>query len=195
MFFMLMFETRRLKLCPQFLYLQGVHVVHALAAPAADVAAPHELALAALDVSHHVRVVSAAAAQQVATVRSGGRPVAPAPSGASDAAAPVLQAVVGRLVEEDELVFVDRKETLVLPPRLPLGAVRHLNAVLVPLLQINADTFERRHRPPTRLHRTGTGNTVTTTVCQHRPVNRLQGETMTHSNMTTENDFSLFLCF
>ncbi len=153
----------------------GVHVVHALAAPAADVTAPDELALAALDVSHHVCVVSSAAAQQVAAVGAGGRPVAAASSGPGDAPPPVLQAVVGRLVEEDELLFVDGEAMLILPPRLPPGAVRHLNAALIALLQVHTDSLERRHCLPTGLHRTGAGHPVTTTVCRHRPVNRLKG--------------------
>lgn len=154
--------------------LTGVHVVHALAAPAVDVAAPHKLALTALDVSDHMCVVSSAAAQQVAAVRPRGRPVAPAPSGAHDAPPPVLQTVVWRLVEEDELVFVHMETPLVLPLHLPLGSLRHLHAVLVSVLQIRPDPLKRRHRPPACLHRTGARNTVTTTVCGHRPVDRLQ---------------------
>ena len=94
----------------------GVHVVHALTAPAADVAAPDELALAALNVSHHVRVVSSPAAEQVAAVRPGGGPVAAAASGPGYAPPPVGQAVVWRLVQVDELVFVDGP-ALILPPR------------------------------------------------------------------------------
>lgn len=165
-----------------------MHVVHALAAPAADEAAPDELALAALDVSHHVRVVSSAAAQQVAAVRFGGCPVAAAPPGASDAPPPVLQAVVGGLVEEDELVFVDGEATLLLPPRLLPGAVRHLDAALVSFLQVNAHALERRHRPPARLHCTGTGNTVTTTVCGHCPFNGLKN-TDKEEKLTQNNCF------
>lgn len=157
--------------------LTGVHVVHALAAPAVDVAAPHKLALAALDVSDHVCVVSSAAAQQVAAVRPRRRPVAPAPSGARDAPPPVLQTVVWRLVEEDELVFVYMETLLVLPLHLPLGSLSHLHAVLVSILQIRPDPLKRHHRPPACLHRAGARNTVTTTVCGHCPVDRLQTQT------------------
>lgn len=105
------------------LLFTGVHVIHALAAPAADVAAPDELAFAALDVSHHMCVVSSAAAQQVAAVRPGGRPVAAASSGSGDATPLILQAVVWRLVEEDELLFVNGEATLIFFPTLPPGAV------------------------------------------------------------------------
>lgn len=95
----------------------GVHIVHAFAAPAADIAAPHKLALAALDVPHHMGIVASAAAEQVAAVRAGGCAVAAAPPGTRNAPPLVLQAVVGRLVQVDKLVFVERS-VLVLPPGL-----------------------------------------------------------------------------
>lgn len=140
-----------------------MRVVQALAAPAADVAAPDELALAALHVSDQVRVVASAAAQQVAAVRSRRGSVAAAPLGAGHATAPVLHAVVRGLVEEDELMFVERNPTLALP--LPLGPVPHLDAAFVSLLQVKAHAPKRRHRPPARLHRAGPGHAVTATVC------------------------------
>lgn len=154
--------------------LARVHVVHALAAPAANKAAPHELALAALHVSHHVRVVSPAAAQQVAVVRSGRGPVAAASSGSGDATPAILHAVVRRLVDEDELFFVGRVPSLVLPPGLPPAAVPHLHAAFVALLQVNAHALKRRHRPPARPHSARAGDSVTATVCRHRTFNRLE---------------------
>lgn len=147
--------------------LTCMHVVHALAAPAVDIAAPHKLALAALDVSDHVCVVSSATAQQVAAVRPRGRPVAATPSGTRDAPPPVLQAVVWRLVEEDELMFVHMEAVLVLPSRLPPRSLRHLNTVLIPVLQIRTDALERSHRPPACLHRAGARDAMTATVCGH----------------------------
>lgn len=97
-----------------------MHVIHALTAAAANVAAPNELALAALHVSDHVGVVPPPAAQQVAAVWSCRCPVTTPPSGASDPPPLVLQAVVRRLVEEDELVFVDLRVALLFPPGLSL---------------------------------------------------------------------------
>lgn len=152
----------------------GVHVIHALTAPAADVAAPDELALTALDTSHQVRVVSTAAAQQVAAVRTAGGPVAAAVPGADDTLLAVLKAVVRRLVEEEELLLVDGEATLILPPHLPPRAVSHLDAVLVALLQVHTNALKRRHRLPTGFHCTGAGDTMTTTVSGHRPVNGLK---------------------
>lgn len=86
--------------------LARVHVIHAFTAPAAHVATPHKLALAALHVPLHPGVVATAAAQQAATVRPGGRAVAAAPLCASDAPPPVLHAVVGRFVYVDQLGLV-----------------------------------------------------------------------------------------
>lgn len=152
----------------------GVQIVHALTASAADVTAPDKLALAALDVSHDVRVVAAAAAQQATAIGAGGGPVAVAPPGAGNAPPIILQAVVWRLVEEDELLLVDEEATLILPPHLPPGAVHHLNAVLVALLQVRANVLECRHCLPTRLHGTGAGDAMTTAVSGHCPVNGLK---------------------
>lgn len=50
--------------------LASVYVSHAFASPAADIAAPDELALAPLHVPDHVRVVAAATAKEVAAVRA-----------------------------------------------------------------------------------------------------------------------------
>ena len=160
--------------CLQVCLFAGVHVIHALTAPAADVAAPDELALTALDTSHQVRVVSAAAAQQVAAVRTTGGPVAAAAPGADDTPPAVLKAVVWRLVEEEKLLLVDIEVTLLLPPHLPPRAVYHLDAVLVALLQVHTDALERRHCLPAGFHCTGAGNTMTTAVSGHRPVNGLE---------------------
>lgn len=151
----------------------GVHVVHALAASAVDVAAPDKFALTALDVPHHMSVVASAAAKQVAAIRASGGPVAAAPPGAGDATPPVLQAVVWRLVQVDEFVFV-HKMALVLFSGLPPGPVRHLDAALVSLLQEGTDTLERRHGPPAGLHCAGTRNTVAATVCGHGRLDGLQ---------------------
>lgn len=149
-----------------------MHVVHALAASAVDVAAPDELALTALDMSHQVGVVASAAAQQDAAVGAGGRSVAAASSGAGHAPPPVLQAVVRRLVDEDELVRLDRGAAL-LPPGLPPGPVPHLDAALVALLQVNAHLLQRRHCLPASLHATGAGDAVAAAVRRHSPDNRL----------------------
>lgn len=102
--------------------LTGVCVSHALAALAVDVAAPDELALAALDMSLQVCVITTAAAQQVAAVRTARRPVAATPPGAGHAPQRVFHAVVGRPVQVNELVFVHGVSS-VLPPHLPPGAV------------------------------------------------------------------------
>lgn len=144
----------------------GVHVVHALTALAADITAPDELALTALDASHHMRVVSTAAAQEVAAVRAGGGAVAVPPPGADDTPPAVLQAVVWRLVEEDELLLVNREPMLILPG-LPPGAVHYLNAMLVALLQVHAHILESGHHLPTRLHCTRAGDAMTAAVCGH----------------------------
>lgn len=143
-----------------------MHVVHALAALAADIAAPDELALTALDASHHVRVVSTATAQEVAAIRAGGGAVAVAPPGADDTPPVVLQAVVWRLVEEDELLLVNREPMLILPG-LPPGAVHYLNALLVALLQVHAHILKSCHHLPTRLHCAGAGDAMTAAVCGH----------------------------
>lgn len=50
--------------------LASVDVSHALTPPAADVAAPDELALAPLHVPDHVGVVAAATTKEVAAVRA-----------------------------------------------------------------------------------------------------------------------------
>lgn len=151
----------------------GVHVVHALTASAADVAAPDKLTVAALDVSDDVCVVSSAAAHQVAAIGTGAGPVTAAPSCANDAMSPVCHAVIWRPVDEDELLFVNGGVELVPPPSLPPGAVRHLDAVLIALLQVNTDPFKSRHCLPTRLHCTGAGDAMTSTVRRHHPVNGL----------------------
>ncbi len=81
--------------------LAGVHVVHRLTAATANIAAPDELTLAALYVSYHVCVVAPPTAQQVTAVRPGWSSVTPAAPGPRHAQPPVLQAVIGRFVEED----------------------------------------------------------------------------------------------
>lgn len=103
----------------------GVCVVHALAAPAADVAAPHKLTVTALDMADHMRVVTAAAAQQVAAIRAAGGAVTMAPPGACHTTLMVLHTVVWRFVDEDELLSVNREVEPVFPDLFP-GTAPHL---------------------------------------------------------------------
>lgn len=56
--------------------LASVDISHAFTPPAANIAAPDELALTPLHVSDHVGVVASAAAEEVAAVRTLGRTVA-----------------------------------------------------------------------------------------------------------------------
>lgn len=112
--------------CPWLVPLFArVNVIHGLAASAAHVAAPDELALAAFHMTHHMCVVSTATAQQVAAVRPGRCAVTAAPPSPGHAQPPVLHAIIGRLVEEDELLPANGHVPLFLffATELALGAV------------------------------------------------------------------------
>lgn len=100
-------------------------VVHALAAPAADVAAPHKLTVTALDMADHMCVVTPAAAQQVAAIGAAGSAVTTAPPGAWHTTLMVLYTVVWRFVDEDELSSVNREVEPVFPDLFP-GRAPHL---------------------------------------------------------------------
>ena len=157
----------------------GVYVRHALAATATHVAAPHELAGAARDVPHHPGVVATPAAQQAAAVRPAGRPAAGPAAGAQAAAPRVLQAVVGRLVEVEEAVPLQRHAAahLVLAADLlPGEALQDLHAVLEALLQDRPHALERRQGPPAGLHRAGARHAVATAVLHHGSVDGLGEE-------------------
>lgn len=143
--------------------LACVQVADALAAATADVAAPDELAVAALHLPHQVCVVAAAAAEQVAAAGAGRATAAAAAPGAGHAPLPVLHAVVRRLVEEDQALAVREGEPLpllllllLLPAALPAGGAGcQLNAALVAALEDGAHAAKRRHRPPAGLDAAG----------------------------------------
>lgn len=94
--------------------LAGVDVSHALAPPAAHVAAPDELALAPLHVSDHVGVVASATAEEVAAPRALRCAVAFSALCARDPDFLVLYTVVGRLMDVEQVLLADRYFPLVL---------------------------------------------------------------------------------
>jgi len=71
---------------------------------ALDVAAPVEFALAAFLDRRFVGVVTPTAAHQVASVHSGGCPVARPPVGSEGSDGFIVEAIVGRFVEINQIV-------------------------------------------------------------------------------------------
>ena len=82
-----------------------VNIDDAFARAARDETAPLKLALAPFDRLGPVRVVSPSAAHEVASVGTLGSPVAAPPPSAQRAGRFVLPAVVGRLVDKDEVIL------------------------------------------------------------------------------------------
>lgn len=85
--------------------LAGVYVGHALAPPAAHVAAPHELALAALHGPEDVGVVAAPAAQQVTALGALRRAVTLPALRPGDPQPLVLNTVIGRFVHVQQVLL------------------------------------------------------------------------------------------
>lgn len=150
--------------------LARVDVRHAFAPPTAHVAAPDELALAALHVPHHVRVVAAAAAEQVAAVGALGRPVALPALRPRDAQPVVLHAVIGGLVQVEQVLLANRDPPLLFlsPAHFPPGFLGDLNTVLVLVLQQVADLFKGRHGSPARFDSARAGDPVAAAVHGHQ---------------------------
>lgn len=94
--------------------LAGVDVSHAFTPPAANIAAPDELALAPLHVSDHVGVVASTTAEEVAATRALRRAVAFSALCPRDPNVLILYAVVGRLMDVEQILLADRYFPLVL---------------------------------------------------------------------------------
>lgn len=150
--------------------LASVDVSHAFAPSAAHVAAPNKLALAPLHVPDHVGVVASATAEEVAAVRALWRAVAFSALRARDPQFLVLYAVIGRLINVEQILLANRYFPLIFvsPAHFPLYFVWDLDTVFIFILQQMANLFERGHGFPARFHSAGAGNSVTAAIYRHQ---------------------------
>ena len=153
-------------------------VDHRLALLASDMTTPDELTLTSLDVAHDLGIVASPTAQKVTTAGTPWVFVALPARGSDDALCRVVSTVIRRRMHVDEFLV----SYWLLSPfpissaELLLGTGSDANRIFIAPLQIFADFFETWHRLPTRLHRAGAGNTVTSTAHVHLFGNGLKVE-------------------
>ena len=182
-----------------------------LARLAADLAAPDEPTVAALDPANLLDLVAAPATQRLAALGAVRAAFAAPAAGPGDAAARVGAAVVRGPVDVDQLRVGDRFSSLALlpaaegreaaaagggggggepaarveGPRDGGGARRDLDRVLVLGLQLVADLAERRDGAPARPDAARTGHSVTAALHLHQRRQHLRPPTNnTHGQLS-----------
>lgn len=145
-------------------------ISHGLASSAAYVTTPNKLAVASLHLPDDVCVVTAAAAQEVASIRPLGSTVAFPSLRPGDSQFGIFNAVVGGLVDVQQIFFADWYLPLpfVFPAYLSSRPVGNLDAAFVLLFQKTANLCKGGHSLPARLESAGARDSVATAIHRHQ---------------------------
>lgn len=150
--------------------LASVDISHAFTPPAADIAAPNELALTPLHMPDHMCVITTATAQEVAAISTLWRSVAFSSLCPWNPEFLILYTVIRRLVNVEQIVLANGDIPLILfsPAHFPLYFVWDLDTVFILIFQQMANLLKRWHSFPACFHSTGARNSMTATVNWHQ---------------------------